>query len=902
MSRLRRILDDGLALRAGGYELCCGTDLEALERMAGPAGVAGARGSDETAAAVAEFEAAIATWRGEPFAGLEDVATLDAQRTRLTEMRKIVHVRLAAALLAAGRAGEAATCAEQVLSEDPWHEHVWAVLIDALTADGRAAEALRAGQRARSTLLDAGLDPGPGLARAEAVALQGPPPRSEPTSRPVPEPADADADADAKQSSASDGRLPYPAMPPVGRDDETDGVAALLDRGRIVTILGPGGVGKTTLAFEVARRAAGKSRDGARLVVLDSVTTGPDVRHAVVEALGLRSETAGVDEQLDAAAALDVLVVLDNCEHVIDAAAEVAVTLVARGSGVRVLATSRQRLRVPGELVFQLRPLALETSAIAMFIERARAIRPDVRLDDTQAIDRIVRLLAGLPLAIEMATAQLATCSVVELADLLAAELPDLGDDRRGVVPRHRSLGQLLTWTTDGLDPGDQNAFAELSVFPGWIDPDAAAAVSRSDRINATLRRLASNSLLSVDDAGPAASFKMLAPVRAYAARQLQMTGRSDEVSDAHAQFVLQQTRRANDALRTVDQAAAAAAIECSLADVRAAYHWSSAQDPSVAAALLANLHLFAQIQVRLEVWEWADRFASRLLDHGTGSAARPDDLAMVLAMSGHAAVFRGELERGTELAHRALAIATSPAGSWAAREVTSDAALLQGRLGDAARAVGPLDGLAQDPHATLVLSLGPVLAACYGGDRVRASQLLAATRRLPLVSGTDRAWVAYTEGEIAGDDDPDAALAAYLRAIDLADSVGDRYVGAMARLSHCSLSARSGDSEIAIDGFVRAIEHWRRANSNTHLLTTLRNLPVLFQRLDDARSASELIAGLDQIDASPTWGEEHERLTSVRRWVADRIDTPERSSSTGIGEPRTLDQVAAAALAALRA
>jgi hypothetical protein len=344
---------------------------------------------------VAALEEALGLWRGPAFGDLADVEVLRGPARRLDELRLAAHEDLAAGWVRSGQAARAAAAAEDLVATQPFREGAWAVLVEALAEGGRAQEALRAYQRAAGALAEAGLVPSARLRAAEAAALSAP-----------------------ALPTLADRLLPVRASALVGRDDDLAAVEESIGGARLVTVCGPGGVGKTRLALAVAERLGNGFRWGARLVALASVDDAAAVPTVTADALGLSVEEGGAAAALARAGNLDLLVVLDNCEHVIDAAASVAGLLLTGGSRARVLATSRERLGVDGERTWTLAPLSLggdDPPARRLFLDRARAARPGAGSgpEDLDAADRIVHRLDGLPLAIEMAAGRAASCPSV---------------------------------------------------------------------------------------------------------------------------------------------------------------------------------------------------------------------------------------------------------------------------------------------------------------------------------------------------------------------------------------------------------------------------------------------------------------------------------------------------------
>jgi predicted ATPase/DNA-binding SARP family transcriptional activator len=881
ISRLRKVVGDAIAIRPAGYALTLdparvdALRFEALVRDAD-------RATGE--AAVALLDDALATWTGEPFGDVADAEPLVGTAVRLRELHAAAREQRAGALLAAGHAAEAVAAAEDLLAEQPLREAAWAVLVEALARTDRTADALRAYQRAVAALTEAGLEPSARLRDAEATALAG---------APTPEPA----------PGPGRGRLPAPATSLVGRDTDLDHLARLLGSARLVTLTGPGGVGKTRLAIEVARRIADSDATEVRLVELAGITDPDLVASAVADELGLAVENETPLDALAGLGGLDLLVVLDNCEHVIDTAAAVANAIITGGDRARVLATSRERLAIHGEHTWAVAPLALagpESPAHRLLIERAQAARPTLVVgdDDRATLDRIVRRLDGLPLAIEMAAARAATLPLAEIADRLDHQLNVLQESQRSRAPRHRTLAAVVEWSETLLDDDERALFAELSVFAGSATADDISVVAGRPDAFELLCRLSERSLITTDTTGDRARFRMLETIREHARARLAHTGRAHELAGSHAEYVLAAVRAADVGLRTPREAAAAQRIEELLPEARAAYQWARAHDLVLAAGLAAALHLFAQSRLRDELLSLAAQLASELPGDGVPGATA----AVVLASAAARAVAVGDLAGALAFAERGVTVAGDAIERAYPLEIVGDVHTFVGRLAEAdavGRTVVDITRGSTDGHLVAIAMVMTALPAAYAGRYAETENLIAdADIDAAALAPSDQAWLAYTEGEIVLDRDPERALAALTRAIALADSVGNRYVGGVARLSECSLRARAGDVGSALDAFGSVIRHWRRCGSNIHQLTTLRNFVVLLRRVGAAPEAAELLGAVRSFELRPTYGDEAARLDAADEWVRSELGDEDRARHSTTGAARSLDESVTEALA----
>jgi non-specific serine/threonine protein kinase len=419
----------------------------------------------------------------------------------------------------------------------------------------------------------------------------------------------------------------------VGRQDEVAEVAALLADYRLVTVTGPGGMGKTRLAHEVARLVAGRFADGAWLVELAAVQDPGQVPAAVVAGLGV-PDTPGRSPADTLSAVLgrqQVLLVLDNCEHLIGAVAELCGNLLPVADDVRVLATSRERIGLAGEARFRLLPLPVRATdvppdtapggeapaAIRLFSDRARQADPRFVLDGVSLplVARLVERLDGMPLAIELAAARAEALGLAQLVDRLEASLPLLVSADRTAAARHRSLAATVDWSYRLLNEQEQRVFRRLAVFPGPFTLDAAATVAGAGAEPVVLH-LVDCSLLSPPQPGPDGRTRYLLPetIRMFAADRL---AEADEQDDATATL-------ARHALAVAEQAAA----EQRTPQQREVFRWLDAEDGTLHYAVRWTLQHDPGLALRLAI-----ALASWLLRRGRGVQARE----MLLAAAAHA-------------------------------------------------------------------------------------------------------------------------------------------------------------------------------------------------------------------------------------------------------------------------
>ncbi|MBS4104263.1 BTAD domain-containing putative transcriptional regulator [Tsukamurella paurometabola] len=510
VSRVRAVVRPArLEAVAGGYRLEAESDLARAE-----AALRDGSGAAE----------ALRLWRGIPGDDLDDGGPAAELARRAADALHRLEARVAAEALAAGDVDTARAIAERRIAADPLDEPARVLLMRALAGAGRTAEALAAyADLRRVSITELGAEPGEEAARLHRELLAGAAPvPAGPTTAPAPR-------------AAAVG-LPAEVTPLVGRADQVAELVRAVDEARVVTVLGPGGVGKTRIA-EAVGAAVADAGTAVYYVPLAAVRSGGGVLPAVSRVLGLAESDLGPDGMprrsvrdlgarvLEALGRRRCLVVLDNCEQVIDACADVVTDLVSGAPGVTVLATSRSPLQIRAERVHPLPVLATagaDSAAVELFAQRARAVRPDVALPE-DAVAELCRRLDGLPLAIELAAARVRTLSVEEITDRLAQRFALLRSADRSAPDRHRTLYAVIAWSWDLLEPDAQWTLRRLCRFPAGFDTEAASAVTGLDTIalDDALISLANQSLLHVAESGGRTRYRMLETVREFGEERL---------------------------------------------------------------------------------------------------------------------------------------------------------------------------------------------------------------------------------------------------------------------------------------------------------------------------------------------------------------------------------------------
>jgi len=524
-------------------------------------------GDGEAARASAALGEALGLRRGEPLAEFADAGFADAERAHLDELTLVAVEARAGAELMLGRHGELAGELEPLCRQHPLREHLWELHILALYRTGRQAEALRAYTEVRDRLVgELGIDPGPALRELQARILA-----QDPSLTPASAPASTTASATASPApvpaaapATSAGNLRARLSRFVGRDAELTQLRATVRSSRLVTLTGPGGAGKTRLAVEAAAVLGDDHRDGAWLVELAGVT-GPDgVAAAAAAALG--AGAAAVPGAQPAGSTTDLIVrylagrslvvVLDNCEHVIGEAAALADTLTGAVPGLRLIATSREPLGVPGEVLVPVGGLA-PPAAVELFVDRARAVRPGFGPDGPAGavIEDICRRLDGLPLAVELAAARLRALPLATLAERLNDRFRLLSHGARTALPRQQTLRAVVDWSYDLLFSDERRLLRRLATFTGGCELTAAEAVCADEQVPAgeildVLSRLVDKSLVVAHGDGGEARFSQLQTLWQYGRDRLTESGEADAMRARHGAYYRQLATQAHQGLR----------------------------------------------------------------------------------------------------------------------------------------------------------------------------------------------------------------------------------------------------------------------------------------------------------------------------------------------------------------
>lgn len=602
ISQLRKLLEVGqgtpevLLTRSPGYEVRVAPghlDLDEFEERVRMGDAAVGRDDHEEASRL--FGAALGLWRGAALADLLHEPFAEAASHRLEELRVTTMETRARCELELGRHEHVRPELESILAEHPTREPTAVLLMLALARAGRQHEALETFGRVRTALVEElGIDPGPELQQMHTRVL-----RQDPALRWAPSTA-----------YASPHNVPVPVDVLIGRDDDLAAVGDLLDRARVVTLTGPGGCGKSRLAGEVAVSRSPDTPGGVWFLELAPLREPGLILSSLMTAMRLQP---GMDADpartvLDAIGSRDVLIVLDNCEHLIEESAATAERLLRGCPNLRVLTTSREALGIEGEHLWEVRALDFPTgeihppsraeafSAVRLFARRAAAVSPGFRvnLSNRHAVAHVCRSLDGLPLSLELAASLVRSMTVDQIADRLDDRFGLLVGNARSGPPHHRSLRRVLEWSHNLLDPEERDLFAQLSVFTGTFTLESVESVCDHAAGVATapvLHRLIGKSLVSVRRTHDSVRYHLLETVRRFAQDQLATApdeGRA--VRQRHAQHFLHFAETAEDHLRGTDQLTWVQRLDAEWDNLRAAVTWAESHSPHEDARLATAL------------------------------------------------------------------------------------------------------------------------------------------------------------------------------------------------------------------------------------------------------------------------------------------------------------------------
>jgi predicted ATPase/DNA-binding SARP family transcriptional activator len=817
IARLRAALgEESIVGSADGYALKdASVDAVRFEELLAETRTALRDGDTPTAAdAVAS---ALALWRGPALQGLTGAEWFSAEARRLETLHVDALEEDFEVRLALGEHRELTPALRSVLADNPFRERLWGQLMLALYRSGRQADALETFQEARGVLADElGLEPGPELRRLQEAILAH-------------DPAIAAVPVDRKRR----GNLPAPSTSFVGRDDELREVAEFLHKHRLVTLIGPPGVGKSRLAVEAARSLEDEFPDGTWLVDFARAGDGPDAVRLLANAVDARGSDplARVSSRLRHAGAL---VVLDACEHVLGEVARIVSTLLAECPGVRILATSREALHATSEVRFPVGPL--RSAAVELFFERARAARPGFEAD-AEAValaTEIVRRVDNLPLGIELAAARVNVLGLAELVSILERRSALLRDSPAS-DPARNALRELVDWSYDLLHGDEQALLQQLAVHRGGASLASLAAVGATRGLNEAtvgylVAALVDKSIVTTSFSGGPARYDLLDSVREYVVEGLAESGGLAAALAAHAEYFAALADDARGELRGPKWLGWELRLELENDNFWAALTYArDAPDPEIAARLGTLGWYFALAERVSEGRRYLELALSATHDDA------PADLRIeLLATLCYLATEELDLDAALSAGERALALAESAAAP-APKQL----------------------GLAQ---------LTVALALAHSGEEERADAM--AQRACATLEAAGDDWGAAASGIIratgaarAGDVPTVAAMTETVRRH--ADAIEYDAFRVPGLLLEAWVAERRGDGAAAVAGNRRVLELAGRIGFGDHAAFALCALGSIALANGDLHEAEELerqaLATAEAADA--TWVATHARV-----------------------------------------
>ncbi|MGV8848314.1 MAG: BTAD domain-containing putative transcriptional regulator [Propionibacteriaceae bacterium] len=783
VSQLRRALGDKDLVRGTGDAYVLAVEPSAVDAVRVIAIAAAAELARTTGdhAAVAELaRAGTDLFRGEVLPVAGPWAT--PYKIRLDETRWTLVELLMESRVALGGGGDLVAELERLVVEQPLRERLWVSLVTALYRAGRQADALAACARLRRRLVDElGLDPGPELRAVEHLVLQ--------------QSAALDPPRAAAITFSSPGNLPPAPAPLIGRVADVAALGDALTAHRLVTVVGPAGVGKTRLSGELAR--ASTLPGGAWMVRLDSVDEGADLMRVVAETLHV---TGGEHALVQRLVGAETLLFLDTCEHLIAHVAGFARLLLDSVPLLRILATSQVPLGLDEEEVHVLTPLAPDES-VALFTQRAQRLRKEFALDDRteSVVEEICLSLDGLPLAIELAAARVRSLPLEEIARRLDDRFALLRDPSSHEPARRRALEAALDWSYELLFPDDQRGLWALSCFPGGATLDALERVLASldvpaDSVLDTVTRLVDRSLVRLD--GAAERYRLLDSIRAYAATRLRESGALDAAASAHAAWYAERADWCAAHVRSRDQLACLAFASTERADIDAALAWCHEHDRATGGRIALGLG-----------WTWVvlgdGRAGAARVRYGIGPDASAADRAQASLLASWLETSVGDLALARIDLETARGLAEELGNEVLAADVLRHRAFLaiqEGRPSDVLSAATPALKVYRERSNAWATAATLILSA-YGslmlGDA--ASARSNATEAVAIVGTIGDLWaLVHARGMIGGVAEAegrfDDAARAFDEAADAAAGMGFVGQSALHRASFARALARAGD------------------------------------------------------------------------------------------------------------
>jgi predicted ATPase/DNA-binding SARP family transcriptional activator len=835
------------------------------------------------------LEDALALWRGEPFGDVRDEPLVRDAAESLRLLHEETVARLHGILLEVGELDALVPELTAWATAHPLDESAWCRLAIGLYGAGRPTEGLRALRTHRNVVrTTAGVEPTARVSELEVQIL---------------------TDEVPLKRAPRPGNLRVPTRSLLGRAADVRTVRERSKPGTLTTLVGVGGVGKTTLALHACGGSAHRYRDGAWFCELADVATDDAVVDAVASTLGVRQRRGAslLASVMSAFKEADALIVLDNCEHVRVAAADLARALGRECPAVTIVATSREALGVPGEHVVPVEPLDVRSDGVAsedgdayaLFMERAQGA--GAALDDDPntraAVLDVCRQLDGLPLAIELAAARARTMSMQEMTQRLDDRFQLLTGRTPGVARHLQTLWDAVDWSYQLLNEDERDVFDLLAVFLGGFDVAAAVSVAGmpAARLESIVWSLAERSLVRLVPSTSPSRYQMLETLRHYGLERLTQTDRLASARERHCRHYVDLARRTAPALRDRREADHVHLITIDLANLRAAHQYAIASGAAAdAAALVVALHEYAEWRQFFELGTWA---RATLELNGVPIEAQP----ALHAIAGWGACMGGDLPQAA--AHAQLGLTAETAGGaecgWL-HDVLAHAAYFQG---DAAAGLAHCDiEIERARRSGDSYRLGYALAdsgahAAIAGDsrlgQERAAEALTIAQQLgnPAIASMAQLATAYA----LCDDDPSGAIDWFRRAATLADTVGSSVTSSNARAELAFVLSLHGDALEAARLLDDQLRAFRRAGASNRVRGTIRNaIPALYRLLGTERGVDILILDVGTRTRPHIWQPPRDAaIAEISAQIAASVDDEIVARATRTAESLSDDDLA---------
>ena len=673
------------------------------------------------------------------------------------------------------------------------------------------------------------------------------------------------------------GNLPFEASTLIGRSTEIDRIGTDLGDARLVVLTGPGGVGKTRLALAAATAVSAVFPAGAWLVELATSGDPADVDPLVVGALRFvpRAGLSARASIIDGIGDRHLLLVLDNCEHLLDTVADFVSDVIRHCPRLRILATSREPLGVDGERVVRVPSLSVDSDAAELFIDRARNADASFRAEPRALVEQICGRLDGIPLAIELAAARVRTLRLPELASRLDEHMDVLTAGRHGRVERHRTLRAALDWSWGLLDDDERTAFARLSVFAGGFDVAAANAVAGgtplADDVVDVMSALVDKSMVVADQADPA-PFRLLEPLRQYGAERLAACGDTADVARRHARYYAELGGRLADALLGPDEVEIAAHLAAARANLRAAFAFAvAAEDADLALGIVAPLFRYTSYYLWAEPWSWC------LVALGLPGADVHPMRAMTLVHASRGAWQVGDHTSSLALADEALVLADPGSTTWCeAQNVRANSLTFLGRADEAdAAATAAVQFGGHDAASRALERVATMLIVRKVAGRPEPDAVLQLLERACTANPTTYALALVTAALVLRDDDRAAAMKWNEHAAELAAATGAVLIEGFALINRATFEA-ADDAATNARNYVAAMAHFLRVGNRAHVRVHGRGLigPLI---ACGAYEEAAIVDGATRDQAVLAWDaittHVHEAITQARAGLGPSYD-----------------------------